>query len=209
MIQILVHLQKGKKVSQTESSPVSGEWGYSCSLLIFSRRRWASLSQHVFHSICPWTLTDGASLCQALMHFTLELTGHKACQVPAKSADIRKIDNKQLVRIINSLKLFLYLQSSAEAVPVQWSQLLSRSWLSLQQRRALNSGKKGPEATNKGMYVRTEGDPFAVCLKLVFENLNLCLNAQTSELMTTNTNINHSKYIYIHTHIIWQSDSAV
>lgn len=67
----LVYHQKGKKVSDIEASPISVEWRYSCVLLIFSRRWWINLSQHVFHSICPWTLTDGAFLCQVLMHFTL------------------------------------------------------------------------------------------------------------------------------------------
>lgn len=58
-----------------------------------------------------------------------------------------------------------------------------------------------------GMYLRMEADPsasweLAVCLKLSFDNLdNLCLNAQTSELMTINTNINNSKYIYVCIHI--------
>lgn len=76
---------------------------------------------------------------------------------------------------------------------------------------------------NTGMYLNMEGDQsasweLAVCLKLRFENLdNLCLNAQTSELITTNTNINHykskykykCKYKYICIHITWQDDSIV
>lgn len=71
-----------------------------------------------------------------------------------KSADARKFDNK------HSPKFSVYLQSTTEAVPVQWCQLLCTVWLSVQQRRVLDWGKSGLE-TKQVCYLKMEGEPSA------------------------------------------------
>lgn len=160
IIRIQIHHQKGKKVSQIEANPISGEQRYSCAPLIFSKRWWVNLSQHVFHSICPWTRTDGASSCQPLMYVTLAFSV-RTQSPPSPCLNLLMPGNL----IINSQP---GTQSQIFSLPTKKHRSCTCTMVSAALHLvAINRAKEGPGLGKKGswdqagMYLKMGGEPSA------------------------------------------------
>lgn len=121
------------------------------------------------------------------------MSGHKARQVPAKSADAREIDNKQLAR--DTVPIFsLHPKQHTSCTSVTMSAVLQLVDVSVANEDP-GLGKKGVLRLWIGMYLRTGRDPFAskgLAMGLTLGPKN------PDKLVLWCTDIWATKYTYIH-----------